>query len=218
MVFCFYVDKGSDVPHFCVELLLYMYSINSMIFHFPQQQVTTTFLFHVPQTSISFLLLFCPPVPLVHFVCFVAWRGWGVDWGGGGGVQIFKNVDLTGAGDLLASSRLARGYAKCMYSRLSEQTLRRGRFDEQRADCLKAKASLALGVFFWKKQMLILAHNGQPPKHFNIYYCLSASPPPRCSPSNARQTATRPKDTNLNTRMHPSTPPPPAYSGDVPAS
>lgn len=59
--------------------------------------------------------------------------------------QIFKNVNLTGAGDLLARSFLARGIAKCMYSRLSKQTLRPGRFDEQREDCIKAKARLGSG-------------------------------------------------------------------------
>lgn len=55
--------------------------------------------------------------------------------------QVYKDVDLRGVGDLLAKSTLARGYAKCMYSCLSEQTLRPGRFDDQRAECLKAKAS-----------------------------------------------------------------------------
>ncbi len=53
--------------------------------------------------------------------------------------QVYKDVDLRGMGDLLANSRLARSYAKSMYSNLSEQTLRPGRFHEQRAECLKAK-------------------------------------------------------------------------------
>ena len=57
-------------------------------------------------------------------------------------VQVSKHIDLKGAGDVLAQSPLARGFAKCMYSRLNEQTLRPGRFDEQRDECLKAKVSL----------------------------------------------------------------------------
>ena len=56
--------------------------------------------------------------------------------------QVHKDVDLRGMGDLLANSQLARSYAKSMYSNLSEQTLRPGRFQDQRAECLKAKVSL----------------------------------------------------------------------------
>lgn len=53
--------------------------------------------------------------------------------------QVYADVDLSGAGDLLIESRLAGGVAKCMYSRLSEQTLRPGRVEEQRQDCIAAK-------------------------------------------------------------------------------
>ncbi|CAM9218551.1 unnamed protein product [Ectocarpus sp. 13 AM-2016] len=56
-------------------------------------------------------------------------------------MKVYKDVDLRGMGDLLSSSRLARSYAKCMYSCLSEQSLRPGRFDDQRSECLKAKAA-----------------------------------------------------------------------------
>lgn len=56
--------------------------------------------------------------------------------------QVYKDTDLRGVGDLLAKSKLARGYAKSMYANLREQTLRPGRFHDQRAECLKAKASL----------------------------------------------------------------------------
>lgn len=54
---------------------------------------------------------------------------------------MYKDVDLRGIGGLLAKSKLARDYAKSMYSNLSEQTLRPGRFHDQRAECLAAKAS-----------------------------------------------------------------------------
>lgn len=56
-----------------------------------------------------------------------------------GVIQVYKDADLSGAGDLLSRSNLARGIPKCLYSRLSVQTLRDGRFEEQRADSLKAK-------------------------------------------------------------------------------
>lgn len=57
--------------------------------------------------------------------------------------QVYGDVDLEGAGDILARSRLALTIPKCMYSKLSEQTLRPNRFEEQRADCLKAKVRIA---------------------------------------------------------------------------
>ncbi|CAM9888449.1 unnamed protein product, partial [Laminaria digitata] len=86
-------------------------------------------------------------------------RGGGGGGSGGGGrgkgnkrpgddrkrlVKVFKDADLKGAGDILDRSPLARGFAKCMYSRLNEQTLRPGRFDEQREECLKAKAAAVI--------------------------------------------------------------------------
>lgn len=56
--------------------------------------------------------------------------------------QVYNDVDLRGMGDLLAKSRLARSYAKSMYSSLREQSSRTNRFHDQRAECLKAKVSL----------------------------------------------------------------------------
>eukprot|EP00903_Cladosiphon_okamuranus_P011608 g10918.t1 len=56
-------------------------------------------------------------------------------------MKVYKDIDLRGMGDLLVKSKLARDYAKSMYSNLSEQTLRPGRFHDQRAECLTAKAA-----------------------------------------------------------------------------
>ncbi|CBN79012.1 Hypothetical leucine rich repeat and MORN motif protein [Ectocarpus siliculosus] len=100
----------------------------------------------------------CPPPPPAQKPVFG--RGGGGDGGGLGKtgksaaastppprptrkqlMKVYKDVDPRGMGDLLSSSRLARSYAKCMYSCLSEQSLRPGRFDDQRSECLKAKAA-----------------------------------------------------------------------------
>lgn len=56
-------------------------------------------------------------------------------------------------GDLLSKSRLARSYAKCMYSCLSEQSLRPGRFDDQRSECMPAKVSRC-GIVFRRNQLV----------------------------------------------------------------
>ncbi|CAM9169851.1 unnamed protein product [Ascophyllum nodosum] len=56
-------------------------------------------------------------------------------------VKVYADASLAGAGDLLARSQLPRSFPKCMYSRLSEQTLRPNRSSEQRADCVKAKVA-----------------------------------------------------------------------------
>lgn len=57
--------------------------------------------------------------------------------------QVYEDVNLEGAGDILVRSRLALTIPKCMYSNLSEQTLRPSRFKEQQADCMKAKVRIA---------------------------------------------------------------------------
>ncbi|CAM9579503.1 unnamed protein product, partial [Choristocarpus tenellus] len=56
--------------------------------------------------------------------------------------KVHEDIDLVGAGDLLLKSHLAGGIPKCMYSDLSHQTLREGRFEEQRDICVKAKAAV----------------------------------------------------------------------------
>ncbi|CAN0134436.1 unnamed protein product [Scytosiphon promiscuus] len=77
-------------------------------------------------------------------------------------MKVYKDVVLRGAGEILARSTLARGYAKCMYSCLSEQTLRPGRFDDQRAECLKAKASaLLVNATFPRQAAAVVAGEGR---------------------------------------------------------